>query len=117
MTSRSGTVYWQPYQSATFAYTNNRHNGWSYYADGQVLSSPATTTDDAYSFNYDAAGRLSRTIDTATNRTGDYRPSFDGDGKLAYEWSQTTQNGSPGPANLVLHLALHGLGWRDTDWS
>jgi YD repeat-containing protein len=98
MTFRSGTVYWQPYQSATFAYTNNRHNGWSYYADGQVLSSPATTTDDAFSFYYDATGRLSRSIDTATNRTGDYRPSFDGDGKLAYEWSQTTQNGYPSPA-------------------
>jgi hypothetical protein len=39
LTSRSGTVYWQPYQSATFTYTNNRHDGWSYYADGQVSSS------------------------------------------------------------------------------
>src|SRR5258706_8560170 len=84
MTSRSGSIYWQPYQSATFTYTNNRHNGWSYYPDGQVLSSPATSTDDAYSFYYDAAGRLSRTIDTAINRMGDYRPSFDGDGRLAY---------------------------------
>jgi len=79
LTSRAGSYYWQPYQSATFTYTNHRRNGWSYYADGQVSSSPATTTDDAQNFYYDAAGRLSRNIDTATNRTVDYRPSYDGD--------------------------------------
>jgi YD repeat-containing protein len=111
MTSRSGTYYWQPYQSETFTYTGNRHNGWSYYADGQVSYSPATTTDDAHSFYYDAAGRLSRTIDTATNRTVDYRPSYDGDDKLASEWSQTTQNGYPNSATssyIVRSTALNG---------
>jgi YD repeat-containing protein len=111
MTSRAGTIDWQPYQSATFTYTNNRHNGWSYYADGQVSSSPATTTDDALSLYYDAAGRLSRTIDTGTNRAVDYRPSYDGDGKLANEWSQTTQNGYPGSATssyIVRSTVLRG---------
>jgi hypothetical protein len=98
MTSRAGSYYWQPYQSATFTYTNNRHNGWNYDADGQVSSNPATTTDDAHSFYYDASGRLSRSIDTATNRAVDYRPGYDGDGKLASEWSQITQNGYPSPA-------------------
>src|SRR5438045_25737 len=98
MTSRAGSYYWQPFQTATFSYTNNRHDGWSYDADGQVLSSPATATDSAQSFYYDAAGFLSRTVESATNRTVDYRPAYDGDGKLAYEWSQTTQNGSTAPA-------------------
>jgi YD repeat-containing protein len=111
MTSRAGSYYWQPSQSATFTYTNNRHNGWSYYADGQVSSSPATTTDDAYSFSYDAAGGLSRTIDTATNRLVDYRPSYDGDGNLVNEWSQITQNGSTLPATssfIVRSTVLRG---------
>jgi hypothetical protein len=111
MTSRAGSYYWQPYQSETFTYTNNRHNGWSYNADGQVSFNPATPTDDARSSYYDAAGRLSRTIVTATNRTGDYRPSYDGDGKLAYEWAQTTQNGSAAPATssyIVRSTVLRG---------
>lgn len=98
MTSRSGSYYWQAYQSATFSYTNNRHDGWSYDLNGQVLSSPATATDSAQSFYYDASGFVSRTVESATNRTVDYRPAYDGDGKLTYEWSQTTQNGSSAPA-------------------
>jgi hypothetical protein len=111
MISRAGSYYWQPYQSETFTYTNNRHNGWSYNADGQVSSNPATPTDDARSSYYDAAGRLSRTIVTATNRTGDYRPSYDGDGKLVYEWAQTTLNGSVAPATssyIVRSTVLRG---------
>jgi hypothetical protein len=83
-----------------------------------ICDSVTTFTSDrpkanikAQNFYYDAAGRLFRNIDTATNRTVDYRPSYDGDGKSASEWSQTTQNGYPSPATssyIVRSTVLRG---------
>jgi len=56
--SRSGTYYWQPYQSDTASYTNNRRTGWSYDADGRISYTPLSTNDGARNLWYDAAGRL-----------------------------------------------------------
>jgi len=71
MKGRSGIYYSynnNPFGSDTATYTNNRRNGWTYNANGQVTSSPASSTDDARSVTYDAAGRMITTFERhATN--------------------------------------------------
>ncbi len=80
MTGRSASYYWQAYQSETASYTNNRRVGWSYDEDGRVSSTPATSSDEARTNSYDAAGRLINTVTTGTNGTATFVTSYDGDG-------------------------------------
>ena len=91
MGSRSGSYYnytGQAAQSDTTTYTNNRRSGWNYDADGRVTGNPASSTDDAHSLSYDAAGRVVTNIDYAPYTTITYGSGYDGDGQLAFESSQ-----------------------------
>jgi YD repeat-containing protein len=92
---RNGSYYYQGGHQDTATFTNNRRNGWSYNANGQLLSNPASDTDDAHSLAYDAAGRLMTSIDyggAGPNTTVTYNTGYDGDGVLIYE-SQVTAGG------------------------
>jgi len=114
LTSRAGSYYWQPYQSATFTYTNNRRNGWSYDADGRISYTPLSTNDGARNLWYDAAGRLVKnTIASgagSSSTTATYIPACDGDGRLAYEWAQTTGIGYSYPPTTSYILRSTVLG-------
>ena len=108
MKGRSGTYYWQPYQSDAGSFSNNRRNGWSYSADGQVTANPASITDNAHSFSYDASNRLTNSIETIGSGTISYSPAYDGDGKLVYE-SQVTTGSLPSSSSSYVVRAT-GLG-------
>jgi YD repeat-containing protein len=100
MTSRAGSYYSQPSQSQVSTYTNNRRDGWTYNADGDVESSPATSTDAARAMTYDAAGRMVSAVDTTATATSTYNTAYDGDGQATYEFGQ-----SPGlPTSIVYNL-------------
>ena len=66
MTGRSGRYYGynnNPFLNDSATYTNNRRNGWSYKADGQVAVTSASSTDPGRNMLYDAAGRMVTTIE------------------------------------------------------
>lgn len=90
MKGRSGSYYWQPSQSDAGSFNNNRRNGWSYSADGQVTANPASTTDNAHTFNYDAANRLTNSNETIGSGSSSFSPAYDGEGKVVYESQVTT---------------------------
>ena len=110
MTSRSGSYYnynfSQP-SSDTGTYINNRRNGWTYNAEGQVLSSPASSTDKPRNMSYDAAGRMVSTSETSSINTITYAVAYDGDGWVVYE-SNTNSLGPFESSYIVRSTVLGG---------
>jgi YD repeat-containing protein len=93
MTSRVGSYYNYTFQqpsSDTATYTNNRRTNWSYNADGQVVSTPLTSTDQPRATTYDAAGRMLTSVETGQFNTITYSASYDGDGQVVFESSNTS---------------------------
>jgi YD repeat-containing protein len=98
-TSRSGKYYNYNFSAPntdTAIYTNNRRSNWSYNADGQVISTPSTTTDLPRTMTYDAAGRMLSTVETGPTSTVTYSVAYDGESRMVRESSST----SPGMSAL-----------------
>lgn len=98
MTSRVGSYY--NYNNSmpasdTATFTNNRRTGWSYNADGQITATTASSTDDPRTMAYDAAGRLTSSVETTAFNTVTYSAAYDGDGQLVKESTNT----SPGTSD------------------
>ena len=90
MTGRSGVYYGynsNPFGSDTASYANNRRTNWTYNAEGQVISTPSTSTDLPRTMTYDAAGRLISSVESGPLSTTTYSVAYDGDGELARETS------------------------------
>jgi YD repeat-containing protein len=98
MTSRVGAYYNYTASapaSDTATFTNNRRNGWTYNADGQVTATTASSTDDPRTIAYDAAGRMTTSVETTQFNTVSYTAGYDGDGQLVKESTNT----SPGTSD------------------
>lgn len=108
LTSRSGSYYnytFQPASTDTATYVNNRRTNWSYNAEGEVTSTPSTSTDSPRAFTYDAAGRMVRSVETNQFNTVTYSASYDGDGELAFE-SSVTNPGTTDTSYIVRSTVL-----------
>jgi len=95
MKGRSGIYYSynsNPFGSDTASYTNNRRSGWNYNFEGQVTSTPASSTDSPRTMSYDAAGRMITTIETGSSGNITYSATYDGDGQLVKESSNTSSS-------------------------
>jgi len=100
MTGRSGSYY--NYQSDssltktdTATYVNNRRTNWSYDLEGQVTSTPLTSSDRPRTMAYDAAGRMVSSVETGALNTTTYTCAYDGDDEMVFESSAT----SPGTSD------------------
>ena len=111
LTGRSGSYYnymnAQPSFSDTATYVNNRRTGWTYNANGQLLSTPASSTDQARSMTYDAAGNLTNMVETRTSSTVTYSAAYDGDDEIVFE-TNTTSPGTSESAYAVRSTVLDG---------
>lgn len=110
MTSRVGSYYnytFQPPSSDTATYTNNRRSNWSYNADGEVVSTPLTNTDQPRTMTYDAAGRMLTSVETGQSNTITYSVSYDGDGQVVFE-SSNTSPGTSESSYIVRSTVLGG---------
>ncbi|MCM3870117.1 MAG: hypothetical protein ND895_05400 [Pyrinomonadaceae bacterium] len=108
---RGGHYYYQGGTQDIATFTNNKRDGWSYNADGQLAANPATSTDDAHNLYYNAAGRLVTNVDfgaNGPNTTATYNSSYDGDGHLVFESQVTT--GSPSSSSAAYILRSTALG-------
>ena len=110
MKTRSGNYY--NYNSSgpatdTASYTNNRRSNWTYNAEGQVISTPLTSTDRPRTMTYDAADRMVTTVQSNQFNTVTYSASYDGDGQLVYETSNTSP-GSSSASYIVRSTVLGG---------
>ena len=95
LTSRSGQYALNSNQTDSGTYTNNRRNGWSYNAEGQVTSSTDNSDSggsSTRSWTYDAQGALAVTSEVRNGQTTTLATGHDGDGKLIHE----VINGSTG---------------------
>ena len=75
-------------QSGTTIYANNRRNGWTYNAEGQVTSSSDTSDSGGSStrtWTYDAAGKLVFVSEVRNGQTTTVAMGYDGDGELIGE--------------------------------
>ncbi|HKY43258.1 MAG TPA: hypothetical protein VJM50_09200, partial [Pyrinomonadaceae bacterium] len=110
MTVRSGRYYNYNFSGPitdTATYINNRRTGWSYNADGEVISTPLTSTDPPRTMTYDAAGRMVSSVETGSSNTITYTASYDGDGEVAYE-SSTVSPGASESSFIVRSSVLDG---------
>ena len=112
MTGRGGAYYnynFMPFTSSgdNSTYTNNRRNGWTHDAEGQVTESPASATDDPRSVTYDAAGRMVSTIQRGSTTTINFSVEYDGDDQVVYE-SNTTSPGSSESSYILRSTVLEG---------
>ena len=110
ITVRSGSYYNYNFSgptSDTATYTKNRRTNWSYNSEGQVTSTPLTSTDRPRTMTYDAAGRMVSSLETGQSNTVTYSASYDGDGQLVYE-SSNTSPGSFTAAYIVRSTVLGG---------
>ena len=110
MTGRSGSYYnYQSDSSLTktdnSTYVNNRRTNWSYDLEGQVTSTPLTSTDRPRTTAYDAAGRMVSSVETGALSTTTYTAAYDGDGRMAFE-SSTTSPGASDSSYLVRSSVL-----------
>ena len=110
MTGRSGSYY--NYQSNssltktdTSTYVNNRRTNWSYNLEGQVTSTPLTSTDNPRTMAYDAAGRMVSSVETGPFNTTTYTAAYDGDGQVVFE-SSTTSPGASDSSYIVRSSVL-----------
>jgi YD repeat-containing protein len=88
LTSRSGQYALNSWQSDTATYTNNRRNGWSYNAEGQVTSSTDTSDvggSSTRTWTYDARGNLAVSAELRNGQTTTLAFGYDGDGELMNE--------------------------------
>lgn len=82
---RSGAYGYQPGQTDTPTFTNNRRDGWQYDADGRLVSNPASFVNNARTWQYDAAGKLVTTTETSsTNVVTTLTDAYDTDGRIIY---------------------------------
>lgn len=129
MTSRSGRFALNPDQSDSANYVNNRRvqSGWSYDADGRVLTSTDTSDSGGSStqtWSYDAAGNEVTVSQLRNSQTTTNTLAYDGDGQLIYE---SVSNGTTDYRlrSTVLGAVLTGLdttgnnmaGISTTPWS
>lgn len=112
MTGRSGSYY--NYQSNssltstdTSTYVNNRRTNWSYDLEGQVTSTPLTSTDRPRTMAYNAAGGMVSSVETGQFNTITYAAAYDGDREMVYE-SSTTSPGTSESSYLVRSSVLGG---------
>ncbi|HKV35769.1 MAG TPA: LamG-like jellyroll fold domain-containing protein [Pyrinomonadaceae bacterium] len=108
MTSRAGAYY--DYTSIVSVtdngtYTNNRRSGWTYDANGELLATPASSTDQARTMTYDAAGNLLSVVETGSISTN-YSATYDGDGQIVYE--STSVSGTSDSGYAIRSTVLGG---------
>ena len=92
--SRSGYYALNPSTSDAGTFVNNKrtNTGWSYDADGRVLTSVDTATSTSQTWTYDAAGRQIGISEVSSGTTTTNTVSYDGDGELLYESVTTPQS-------------------------
>ena len=110
MTGRSGSYYNYHNDSSltktdNSTYVNNRRTNWSYDLEGQVTSTPLTSTDRPRTMAYDAAGRLVSSVETGALNTTTYTAAYDGDDQMVFE-SSTTSPGTSESSYLVRSSVL-----------
>lgn len=110
MTGRSGSYY--NYNNAgptsdTSTYVNNRRTNWAYNLEGQVTSTPFTSTDSPRTMTYDAAGRMISSVENGPNNTVTYTALYDGDEQLVFE-SSTTSPGASESSYIIRSTVLRG---------
>ncbi len=109
MTGRSSSYYNYNFSaptSDTAAYANNRRSNWSYDNEGQVTSTPLTSTDRPRTMTYDPAGRMVSNVETEQSSTTTYTASYDGDGEVVYESTSTSPGASE--ASFIVHSTVLG---------
>jgi YD repeat-containing protein len=112
MTGRTGSYYnyqtqASPTKTDTSTYVNNRRTNWGYNLEGQVTSTPLTSTDSPRTMAYDAAGRLVSSVETGPFNTTTYTPAYDGDDQVVYE-SSITSPGTSESSYIVRSSVLGG---------
>jgi len=89
LNSRSGQYALNPWRSdGPTTYTNDRRAGWSYNAEGQVISSSDTSDSGGSStrtWTYGAAGELQIVSEVRNGQTTTNAMGYDGDGQLLNE--------------------------------
>jgi len=108
LTSRSGHYALNSDQSDSATYTNNRRvqTGWSYDADGRILTSTDNSDvagSSARSWSYDAAGEEISVAQTAAGVTATDTMTYDGDGQLIYE---SVANQSTATTAYLIHSTV-----------
>jgi YD repeat-containing protein len=106
LTGRAGSYGYSPGQSDTATYTNGRRDGWTYDPDGRLRVSPANPSSNGRTWQYDAAGQLTTTTETAGTVTTTLTDAYDGDGQLAYE--SVTGGTSPATYYVLRSSVLGG---------
>lgn len=93
LVSRSGYYALNPSttDSGTFVDNKRINPGWSYDADGRVLTSVDSSTSTTQTWTYDVAGRQIGISEVSSGATSTNTVSYDGDGKLLYESVTTPQ--------------------------
>lgn len=87
LTTRSGAYGYRMAQTDTASYSNQRRDGWTYDAAGQLTLSPANDASATRSWQYDAAGRLVVTTETPSGggAASALTQTYDGDGQVVHE--------------------------------
>ncbi|HXS00122.1 MAG TPA: fibronectin type III domain-containing protein [Pyrinomonadaceae bacterium] len=87
MVSRSGYYALNTNTSDSATYVDNKrtNTGWTYDADGRVLTSADTATGTSQTWTYDASGRQIAITDGTPGHTSTNTLSYDGNGDLLYE--------------------------------
>jgi hypothetical protein len=115
MQGRWGTYYFQGFRSQTASYINNRRTDWSYDAEGHVTNVPASDTDAANTFTYDAAGRLVMRVETTSTGTTTFSLTYDGDGEALS--AATTPSGSASTVGYDIRSSVFGEVLTELDQS
>jgi hypothetical protein len=115
MTVRWGTYFFQASQFQTAAYVNNRRTDWSYNAEGQITNVPASATDPANTFTYDAAGRQGTRVQTTGTVVTTFSQGYDGDGELIS--AVTAPSGSSSTVGYDIRSSVLGTVLTELDQS
>jgi YD repeat-containing protein len=91
--------------SATFVDNKRTNAGWSYDANGRVLTTVDTATGTSQTWTYDAAGRQIGISEVSSGTTSTNTLSYDGDGELLYESVTTPQSTK---ADYLIHSTVLG---------
>jgi YD repeat-containing protein len=93
--------------SATFVDNKRTNTGWTYDADGRVLTSADTATNTSQTWSYDAAGSQIGISEVNAGATTTNTLNYDGNGKLLYE-SVTTTTPQSTKTNYLIHSTVLG---------
>jgi len=115
MQGRWGTYYFQGFRSQSASYINNRRTAWSYDAEGHVTNVPASDTDAANTFTYDAAGRLVMRVETTSAGATTFNLTYDGDGEAVS--AATTPSGSASTVGYDIRSSVFGEVLTELDQS